>query len=60
MKRSCKLVGLIPLTFFVISFLRNVIGALIPEIRDDFTLSLTLAGLLPFDFFVSSSTGPST
>lgn len=53
MKRSYSVVGLILLTFFVISFLTNIIGALIPEIRDDFTLSLTLAGLLPFAFFIA-------
>ena len=55
MKRNYKLVGLILVTFFVISFLTNIIGALIPEIRDDFTLSLTLAGLLPFAFFIAYS-----
>lgn len=55
MKRSYRLVGLILVTFFVISFLTNIIGALIPEIRDDFTLSLTLAGLLPFAFFIAYS-----
>lgn len=55
MKRNYYLVGLILLTFFVISFLTNIIGALIPEIRDDFTLSLTLAGLLPFAFFIAYS-----
>ena len=53
MKRNYYIVGLILLTFFVISFLTNIIGALIPEIRDDFTLSLTLAGLLPFAFFIA-------
>jgi len=52
-KRNYYVVGLILLTFFVISFLTNIIGALIPEIRDDFTLSLTLAGLLPFAFFIA-------
>lgn len=55
MKRNYKIVGLILVTFFVISFLTNIIGALIPEIRDDFTLSLTLAGLLPFAFFIAYS-----
>jgi fucose permease len=53
MKRNTSLVVLIVVTFFVISFLTNIIGALIPEIRDDFTLSLTLAGLLPFAFFIA-------
>lgn len=53
MKRNPSVVGLVLVTFFVISFLTNIIGALIPEIRDDFTLSLTLAGLLPFAFFIA-------
>ena len=52
-KRNYYLVALIVVTFFVISFLTNIIGALIPEIRSDFTLSLTLAGLLPFAFFIA-------
>ncbi len=53
MKRNYYLVGLIVVTFFVVSFLTNIIGALIPEIRSDFTLSLTLAGVLPFAFFIA-------
>ncbi len=51
--RSYPLVGLILLTFFVISFLTNILGPLIPEIIDDFKLSLTLAALLPFAFFIA-------
>jgi len=41
------------LTFFVISFLTNIIGPLVPEIIDDFALSLTLVGVLPFAFFIA-------
>jgi len=52
-QRSYALVGLILFTFFVISFLTNIIGPLIPEIIDDFGLSLTLAALLPFAFFIA-------
>jgi len=44
-QRSYALVGLILFTFFVISFLTNIIGPLIPEIIDDFGLSLTLVAL---------------
>jgi fucose permease len=40
-------------TFFVISFLTNVLGPLIPDIIDNFNLSLGLAGFLPFSFFVA-------
>src|ERR1700733_14273296 len=53
MKRNYYIVGLIMLTFFVISFLTNVIGALIPDIIKGFNLSLTLVALLPFAFFIA-------
>lgn len=53
MKRNYFIVGLILLIFFVISFLTNILGPLIPDIIDSFKLSLTLAGFLPFSFFVA-------
>ncbi|UAY55331.1 MFS transporter [Arachidicoccus terrestris] len=53
MKRSYTIVSLIMLTFFVISFLTNIIGALNPDFIQDFDLSLTLAALLPFAFFIA-------
>jgi len=53
MKRNYYIVALIMLTFFVISFLTNVIGPLIPDIIKDFNLSLTLVALLPFAFFIA-------
>jgi FHS family L-fucose permease-like MFS transporter len=52
-RRSRYVVGLVFLTFFVISFLTNIIGPLIPEIIDDFRLSLTLVAVLPFAFFIA-------
>lgn len=51
--RRYFLVGLILFTFFVISFLTNIIGPLIPELIEDFGLSLTLAALVPFAFFIA-------
>ncbi|PSL45460.1 fucose permease [Chitinophaga niastensis] len=51
--RNYYIVGLIMLTFFVISFLTNVIGPLIPDIIKGFSLSLTLVALLPFAFFIA-------
>lgn len=39
--------------FFVISFLTNILGPIIPDIIDSFTLSIGLAGFLPFAFFVA-------
>jgi fucose permease len=52
-RRSYYAVGLVFLTFFVISFLTNIIGPLVPEIIDDFNLSLTLVAVLPFAFFIA-------
>ena len=53
MKRNYYIVALIMLTFFVISFLTNVIGALNPDFIKGFDLSLTLAAILPFAFFIA-------
>ncbi|HEY4110801.1 sugar MFS transporter [Puia sp.] len=53
MKRDYYIVALIMLTFFVISFLTNVIGALNPDFIKGFDLSLTLAAFLPFAFFIA-------
>ncbi len=53
MKRNIYIVVLIFLIFFVISFLTNILGPLIPDIIDSFQLSLTLAGFLPFSFFIA-------
>ena len=53
MKRNHFIVGLIMLTFFVISFLTNIIGPLVPDIIESFDLSLTLVALLPFAFFIA-------
>ncbi|MFI5152187.1 MAG: MFS transporter [Chitinophagales bacterium] len=53
MKRNYYIVGLIMLTFFVISFLTNIIGPLVPDIIKGFNLSLTLVALLPFAFFIA-------
>jgi len=53
MKKRISIVGLILLIFFVISLLQNMLGPLIPDIINDFNLSLTLAGFLPFSFFIA-------
>ena len=39
MERNYFVVGLILVTFFVISFLTNIIGPLVPEIIEDFGLT---------------------
>lgn len=53
MKKNNMIVGLIFLIFFVISFLTNILGPLIPDIIESFDLSIGLAGFLPFSFFVA-------
>ena len=53
MKRSMGIVLLVFLIFFVVSFLTNILGPLVPDIITSFSLSLTLAGFLPFSFFVA-------
>jgi MFS transporter, FHS family, L-fucose permease len=51
MTRSRYIVGLILLIFFVMSFLTNIPGAIIPDIITSFSVSLTVVALLPFFFF---------
>ncbi|MFA5973173.1 MAG: MFS transporter [Lentimicrobiaceae bacterium] len=52
-RKSLLIVILIMLTFFVISFLTNILGALNQKVSESFTLSETMAGLLPFAFFIA-------
>jgi MFS transporter, FHS family, L-fucose permease len=52
-RRSIGMVALVMLTFFVISLITNVIGAINPDVGQSFGLSLSLAGLLAFAFFVA-------
>lgn len=47
------IVGLVFLIFFVISFLTNILGPLVPDIITGFDVSLTLAAVLPFSFFIA-------
>jgi MFS transporter, FHS family, L-fucose permease len=53
MARNLRLFLLILLIFFIISFLTNILGPIIPDLIDSFRLNLTLAAFLPFSFFVS-------
>ncbi|MBX3007006.1 MAG: MFS transporter [Melioribacteraceae bacterium] len=53
MKSKYLIVGLIFITFFVISFITNILGALNPDIIRTFKLSLTLSAFLPFAFFIA-------
>ncbi len=53
MKRNYFIVVLIFLIFFVISFLTNILGPIIPDIINSFQLSLAMVALLPFAFFIA-------
>ncbi|MFI5158180.1 MAG: MFS transporter [Sphingobacteriales bacterium] len=53
MKRNYYIVALIMLTFFVISFLTNVIGALNDDFINGFHISGFLASFYPFAFFIA-------
>jgi FHS family L-fucose permease-like MFS transporter len=53
MKKNYIIVILILLTFFVISFLTNILGALNPNVSSSYTLTETMAGFLPFAFFIA-------
>lgn len=53
MQNRALVVGYILVVWFVISFVTNIIGPLMPLIIADFHLSLTMAGFLPFSFFLA-------
>ncbi|WP_435623321.1 MFS transporter [Flagellimonas sp.] len=48
-----RIVLFVLLTFFIISFLTNVLGALNPSVTISFALTETMAGFLPFSFFIA-------
>lgn len=52
-KRSILMVWLVMFTFFVISFLTNIIGPILPDAEKDLNLTLAMAGILPFAFFIA-------
>ena len=53
MKRNYFVVVLIMFVFFIISFLTNIMGPLIPDIIRDFEVSKAMAAFLPFSFFIA-------
>jgi fucose permease len=53
MSRRGLIIFYIMVVWFVISFVTNLIGPLMPIIIDDFHLSLGMAGFLPFSFFLA-------
>jgi len=52
-QRNNFLVGVILLIWFVISFVTNILGPLMPIIIETYGLSLTMASFLPFSFFLA-------
>lgn len=52
-RRNYFIVGLVFLVFFVLSFLTNILGPIIPDIIDSFHVSLGAAAFLPFSFFLA-------
>jgi FHS family L-fucose permease-like MFS transporter len=53
MARNRYMVGLVFLTFFVISLLTNILGPIVPDIISNFHVTLTAAGFLAFAFFIA-------
>ncbi len=53
MTRNRHMVGLVFLTFFVMSLLTNILGPIVPDIISSFHVSLTAAGFLAFAFFIA-------
>jgi len=52
-QRSHFIVGIVFLMFFVLSFLTNILGPIIPDIIDSFHVSMAAAAFLPFSFFLA-------
>jgi len=53
MRRNYLIVGVVFLVFFVLSFLTNILGPIIPDIIDSFHVSMGAAAFLPFSFFLA-------
>ena len=53
MARNRYMVGLVFLTFFVMSLLTNILGPIVPDIISSFKVSLAAAAFLPFSFFIA-------
>jgi fucose permease len=51
--RSRQVAALVFLIFIAISLLTNILGPIIPNVIQGFSLSLSAAALLPFSFFAA-------
>lgn len=53
MNRKTAIILLVLLTFFVISFFTNILGALNPSVTESFQLTDTMVSFLPFSLFIA-------
>lgn len=53
MKNNYLVVLLVIVTFFVISFITNLLAPIFPALIQSYDIGLTLAGFFPFAFFVA-------
>jgi fucose permease len=53
MNQRSYTIGLVMLIFFIFAYISNLLGPIIPDAINDFKISGTLAGLLPFSFFAA-------
>ena len=51
--RSRRMAALVFLIFIAISLLTNILGPIIPDVIQGFSLTLSAAALLPFSFFIA-------
>lgn len=52
-RRSPYIISLVFLIFFIMSFLTNILGPIVPDIISTFHVSLATAAFLPFSFFIA-------
>ena len=52
-KKFPRIVLLVMVIFFAISFITNILNSIIVDVKESFDLSLGLTGLLPFFFFIA-------
>ena len=53
MNKNKVVVILVLLTFFVISFITNILGPIFPALIESFNIGFVLAGFFPFSFFIA-------
>lgn len=51
--RNRYMIAIVFVTFFVMSLLTNILGPIVPDIINSFSVSLASAAFLPFSFFIA-------